>query len=119
MSNIHSVNGLPSQSAIDLIASFRAEFEDPSFDYPLILSKLKQEISSLQFMYQQDNQIWMMRRGKDYLDNPKLFSHAPLTYLCTFLGEVFKEEDLTQLEEKLSPVALENALIRLYEFKLH
>ncbi|MEH6451718.1 MAG: hypothetical protein V7782_01640 [Psychromonas sp.] len=119
MSNIHSINGLPSQSAIDLIASYRAEFEKTTYDYALLLSKLKQDILKLEFMCQQDNQIWMMRRGRDYLDNPKLFNHAPLTYICVFLGEIFKEEDLNELEEKLTPEILENALIRLYEFKLH
>ena len=119
MSDVHQLSDLPSQSAIDLIATYRTEFDDPTFDYPLLLNRLKQDISKLEFMYQHDNKIWMMRRGKDYLENPKLFDHAPLTYLCAFLGEVFKEEDLNKLQKKLSPETLENALTRLYKFKLH
>lgn len=119
MSNAHEINYLPSQSAIDLIAAYRTEFENPTCNYSSLLIQLKQDISKLEFMYQQDNKIWMMRRGKDYLDNPKLFEYAPLNYLCTFLGEVFKEEDLNKLQEVLPPEILESALIRLYEFKLH
>ena len=119
MSDVHQLNDLPSQSAIDLIANYRTEFDNPIFDYPLLLSKLKLDISKLEFMVQQDNKVWMTRRGNDYLENPKLFDHAPLTYLCAFLGEVFKEEDLNELQQKISPEILENALTRLYEFKLH
>ena len=118
MSDIHQLNDLPSQSAIDLIATYRTEFDNPTFDYPLLLSQLKRDITKLEFMYKRDNKIWMMRRGNDYLENPKLFIHAPLTYLCAFLGEVFKE-DIHELQQKLSPEILENALTRLYQFKLH
>ncbi|WP_028863177.1 hypothetical protein [Psychromonas aquimarina] len=119
MSNIHALNILPSQEVIDSIANYHAEFDDISFDYTQLLIKLKNEIYKLNFMVKHDNADWMQRRGSDYLTNPKLFAHAPLTYICAFIGELFKKYSLEELLEKLTPQILKSVLARLNDFKLH
>jgi len=119
MHNIHSLKHLPSQYAIDLIAAYHNEFQQNNINYQQLLGKLKKDLCRLGFMLNADNQIWMLTRGNDYLSNPRLFDNAPLTYICTVLSEVFKENDLTELAEKLPANALKQALVRLNEFKLH
>ena len=119
MCDIHALNILPSQTAIDSIATYRSEFDKDSFDYTQLLNKLKKAFYELNFMCKHDNADWMRERGHDYLSNPKLFGHAPLTYLCAFLGEIFKTYDLPELLEKVTPQILKCALTRLEEFKLH
>ena len=67
-------------------------------------------------MNKHDNAKWMRNCGSDYLTNPKLFCHAPLTYICAFLGELFNSYELEQLEDKLTPQILKCALTRLDQF---
>lgn len=119
MSDIHALNILPSQAAIDSIATYRLEFDKDPFNYTQLLRRLKKTFYELNFMYKYDNANWMREKGRDYLNNPKLFSHAPLTYLCIFLGEMFKTYDLQELQETMNPYILECALIRLQEFRLN
>jgi hypothetical protein len=117
MCNIHALEIIPSQETIDSIAIYHIEFENESFDYNELLSKLKHVIHELNFMEKHDNAEWMQQRGSDYLTNPKLFAHVPLTYLCAFLGELFKTYELEELQEKLTPQILKCALTRLDHFK--
>lgn len=119
MTNIHSLSDMPSQFAIDAIANYQYELEMDKLNYTNLLAKLKNDMDSLGFVFEDDNQIWMLRRGNDYLLNPKLFNHTPLTYICIFLTEVFKEKDIDKLAQKLPPATLQMALERLNEFKLH
>ena len=119
MSDVHALHTLPSQEAINSIATYRLEFEKESFDYKRLLSKLKKAIYELNFMCKHDNADWLRDRGADYLANPKLFYQAPLTYLCAFLGEIFKKYDLPELQDKLTPKILKCALTRLEEFRLY
>jgi hypothetical protein len=85
-------------------------------NYQHLLGKLKKDLFKLGFMLNTDNKMWMETRGNDYLNNPKLFNYAPLTCICTVLSEVFKEDDLADLAEKLPEITLKKALIRLNEF---
>lgn len=119
MADIHALHSLPSQAAINSIAIYRFEFDRNPFNYTLLLKKLQKTFTELNFMNTQDNAIWMRERGGDYLSNPKLFCQAPLTYLCAFLGEIFKQYDLPELQEKLTPRILKSALTRLAEFRLY
>lgn len=119
MQNIHSLKHLPSQHAIDLIADYHDELKTKKLNYQQLLGKLKKDLYRLGFMLNVDNTIWMETRGNDYLSNPKLFDNAPLTYICTVLSEVFKEDNLAELAEKLPAITLKKVLIRLNEFKLH
>ncbi|MCP4321202.1 MAG: hypothetical protein GY951_11835 [Psychromonas sp.] len=116
MCNIHAVEIIPSQTAIDSIAFYQTEFDNESFDYNELLSKLKNVIHDLGFMKHHDNTEWMQKRGSDYLTNPKLFCNAPLTYICAFLGELFNKNELNELHEKLTPQILKCALTRLKQF---
>jgi hypothetical protein len=117
MPNIHSLKHLPSQYAIDLIADYHDQLKQQNLNYQHLLGKLKKDLCRLDFMLNTDNKIWMETRGNDYLRNPKLFNYAPLTCICTVLSEVFKEDDLTELAEKLPAITLKKALRRLNEFK--
>ena len=119
MQDIHSLNHLPSQSAIDLIANYECELETDYLDYMLLLIKLKKDIHNLGFTPEDDYQIWMLRIGNDYLTTPKLITHAPLYSICILLSEVFKEDKLDKLKEKLPATILKQLLTRLNEFKLH
>ena len=117
MCNIHAIEIIPSQTAIDSIAIYRTEFDNESFDYKELLAKLKNVIHELNFMKTHDNTEWMQQRGSDYLTNPKLFCHAPLTYICAFLGELFNKNETAELHEKLTPQILKCALTRLEQFQ--
>ncbi|PKH01163.1 hypothetical protein CXF72_18625 [Psychromonas sp. MB-3u-54] len=119
MQNTHSLKHLPSQYAIDFIADYHQQLEQKNLNYQHLLGKLKKDLYRLDFMLNADNKSWMEARGNDYLRNPKLFNYAPLTCICTVLSEVFKEDDLAELAEKLPEITLKKALIRLNEFKLH
>lgn len=117
MDNIHQLNLLPAQSSINLIASYSTEFECDNFNYHQLLEKMQVTILGNSFMKNIDNANWMNHRGGDYLNNPKLFSNAPLTYLCAFLSEIFKQSDIRHIEKNICPNILKAALIRLNEFK--
>ena len=116
MCDIHAIEIIPSQAAIDSIAIYRTEFDNKSFNYKKLLKKMKKVIHELKFMKKHDNAKWMRNCGSDYLANPKLFCHAPLTYICAFLGELFNSYELEQLEDKLTPQILKCALTRLDQF---
>ena len=118
MNNVHALNTLPSQGAINSIATYRLEFEKESLDYEKLLTKLNNAMNELKFMCDHDNSNWLHHIGSDYLSNPTLFAQAPLTYLCAFLSEIFKKYELPELQEKLSPVILKSILIRFGEFKI-
>ncbi|RBW42835.1 hypothetical protein DS885_14510 [Psychromonas sp. B3M02] len=117
MSNIHQLNNLPKQDTINLIASYKVDFESDYFDYHQLLEKLQEVILRGHFMDQEDNAAWMSHRGNDYLSNPKLFAHAPLTYLCAFLSEIFKKKSLTEIEKSVAPIVFNEVLTRLNDFK--
>ncbi|ABM02068.1 hypothetical protein Ping_0200 [Psychromonas ingrahamii 37] len=117
MQNTHCLEHLPSQDAIDLIADYHHELKQKNLNYQHLLEKLKKDLCRLGFMLNVDNKIWMETRGNDYLRNPKLFNYAPLTCICAVLSEIFKEDDLAELAEKLPAITLKKALLRLNEFK--
>lgn len=117
MSNIHQLEILPEKHAINLIASYSQEFEQDSFNYHQLLIKLHNAITHTEFMHSEDNSFWMRHRGCDYLSNPKLFKNAPLTYLCAFLAELFKQLQLQEIARKIPPNILQAALNRLHDFK--
>lgn len=117
MSNLHQLDILPEQSTINLIASYSVEFEHDGFNYHQLLEKLDLAISCNHFMDKEDNAVWMNYEGNDYLSNPKLFAHAPLTYLCAFLSETFKQSEVNEIETKISPSTLQALLTRLNDFK--
>lgn len=117
MSNIHELNSLPKQATIHLITAFGAEFEHKDCNYHQLLTKLQKTILTGQFMDQEDNAAWMNHSGIDYLANPKLFAHAPLTYLCAFLSETFKNKTLKQIESNISPNVFKAIIKRLSEFE--
>lgn len=118
MNNVYALHILPTQQAINSIASYHLEFEKEPLDYRTLLGKLKKAIYELDFICKHDNADWLRNRGSDFLANPKLFSQAPLTYLCAFLSEIFKKYDLSELQEKLSPAILKCLLTRLEEFRV-
>lgn len=119
MTDIHDLHILPNQTSIDCIAIYRQEFDKKDLDYTLLLAQLKSSISTHCFMGKYDNSEWMRKRGADYLANPSLFEHAPLTYLCVFLAEIFKKYEQPELADKLTPQILKSALTRLSEFESH
>lgn len=117
MGNIHQLNILPKQTTINLIASYSNEFERENFDYHQLLEKLHNAMIRSHFMEQQDNTAWMNHQGHDYLANPKLFTHAPLTCSCVVLSEIFKHNKLNDIERKIEPNTLKAVLNRLNDFK--
>ena len=117
MCNIHAIEIIPSQIAINSIATYRSEFDNNELNYNDLLIELKSIILQQKFMQDHDTTEWMRKRGVDYLSNPKLFCNAPLTHLCAFLGELFNTYELEELQKKLSPEILECALTRLSRFK--
>jgi len=117
MDNIHQLNTLPEQKTINLIASYSNDFERENFDYHQLLEKLNNAILLSHFMEQQDNSAWMSHRGNDYLANPKLFAHAPLTYLCAFLSEIFRHNKLNEIERNIEANTFKTVLKRLNDFK--
>ncbi len=70
-------------------------------------------------MKEHDNSVWMQRCGCDFFANPKLFVNAPLTYLCAFLGELFNNYEVKEIQEKVAAPVIEQALLRLNAFRLH
>lgn len=119
MHNIHNIAILPKQQVINCIARFSQEFNIQPFNFSLFLKKLKRAFFDLQFMNGQNNALWMSKRGKDFLANPKLFAVAPLTYICVFLSELFNRYKIDELEKNISQNVLQHALLRLNDFKLH
>ncbi|WP_019614272.1 hypothetical protein [Psychromonas ossibalaenae] len=116
---IHTLAILPQQQVIDSVALFSHEFNNRNFDYIRFLTQLKQAVVESQFMADHDNSMWMQRCGCDFFTNPKLFVNAPLTYLCAFLGELFNNYEVKEIQEKVDASVIEQALLRLNAFKLH
>ena len=50
-------------------------------------------------MFEQSNAAWMAIRGGDFLTNSKLISYAPSTYICAFLGELFNNVEIKEIQE--------------------
>lgn len=117
MSNVHHLDILPAQNTINLIASYSQDFDKEGFNYQQLLNKMHATIVHNQFMEKHDNANWMTRQGNDYINNPTLFSNAPLTYICAFLSEIFKRIKITDIERRISPNIFKAALIRLSYFK--
>jgi len=118
MSNVHAISILPNQQSINSIAALSDEFYAKPFDLIVLLAHLKRAIKETEFMDSQDHSIWMATRGCDYIANPKLFAVAPLTYICAFLGELFNNFDIEEIQERIPPQVIEQALLRLNAFKL-
>jgi len=116
MCDIHALYILPSQTAINSVATYRVKLNQEDLDYRQLLNEMKYTFDEHDFMCAHDNSQWMQCRGYDYLYNPKLFYRAPLTYICAFLSEIFKAHDLSELQEKLTPDILSCILTRLEEF---
>lgn len=119
MKNIHTTKILPNQQAIESIAALSAEFSAKQFDRKVLLKHVKEAVLETKFMSEQDHAIWMTARGADYIANPKLFAAAPLTYICAFLGELFNNLEVEEIEKKVPQEAIEQALLRLKSFTLH
>ncbi len=119
MGNIHTTKILPNQQSINSVAALSAEFSAKQFDSTVLLTHLKQTVLDTKFMKSQDNSAWMAVRGCDFIANPKLFAFAPLTYTCVFLGELFNNFEIEEIQEKVSPQVIEQALLRLSVFQLY
>ena len=119
MHNIHSTAILPKQQVINSMATFSQEFNTQPFNFSLFLNKLKQAFLDMSFMSGQNNTLWMSKRGKDFLANPKLFAVAPLTYICAFLSELFNRYEIDEIERDIPENVIQHALLRLNDFKSH
>lgn len=117
MSNIHTTDILPGQESINAVAAFSAEFNTKELDLTALLTSVKETIQETKFMDAQDNGCWMATCGCDFIANPTLFSCAPLTYICVFLGELFNNFEVEEIQEKASSLVIERALLRLNAFK--
>ena len=118
MDNIHNLKILPEQQAINSVAALSREFHSDSLDLSTSLTKLKETITESRFMFGQNNAEWMLKRGTDFLANPKLFAYAPLTYICAFLGEIFNNSEINKIQEQIPHSVIQHALARLDDFKL-
>ncbi|MEL0628412.1 hypothetical protein [Psychromonas aquatilis] len=117
MTNIHQISRLPKQPTINLISSYGEDFNTEKCDYHELLAKLQSTIMQEKFMVQQDNTHWMDHIGHDYIDNPKLFAHAPLTYICALLSEMFKHNSIEKIEKNIPPSVFSAILKRLEQFQ--
>jgi len=117
MCNIHALEIIPSQASINSIATYRTEFDNKLFNYNQLLESLRDTVREFEFMESHNTTEWMQKRGIDYFTNPKLFANAPLTCLCAFLGELFNQYELEELQARLPPEILKSALTRLEQFK--
>ncbi|MCP4322795.1 MAG: hypothetical protein GY951_01730 [Psychromonas sp.] len=119
MDNLHTTHILPNQQAIESVASLSNEFSNHQFETEVLLTHLKDRVLETHFMDEQDHAIWMVVRGADFIANPKLFSLAPLTYACVFLGELFNNLEIEQIQQQVPTCVIEQALLRLQTFTLH
>lgn len=119
MHNIHKLSNLPCQNTINSIALLGQQFTSKQLQFDHLLIQLEAIMNDSKFMIEQDNSIWMSKRGRDFFNNPKLFAQAPLTYVCAFLSELFKNFDAENIESRVNPAVLHQALKRLQDFKLH
>ena len=67
-------------------------------------------------MTEQDNWQWALTRGIDYFEKPQLFAQAPLTYVCAFISEIFKNFEIEEIHRRLPKAVLQQALARLAFF---
>jgi len=119
MQNIHKISNLPNQKTINSIALLGNKFLSQQIEFPHLIIQLEALIQESKFMLEHDNSLWMLKRGRDFFNNPKLFAQAPLTYICAFLSELFKNQQEGKMQLETSQPALHQALIRLQDFKLH
>ncbi|MCG6200920.1 hypothetical protein [Psychromonas antarctica] len=119
MSNIHTTNILPNQKTINSLAALSATFKAKQSDTTALLTHLKETILETKFMDTHDDPIWMATCGCDFIANPKLFAVAPLTYICVFLGELFNNLEIDEIQERVSFQVIEQALLRLTAFKMN
>ena len=119
MHNIHKLSNLPSQKTINSIALLGQKFTSQKIEFTNLLVELETLIDESNFMIEHDNSQWMAKRGRDFFNNPKLFVQAPLTYVCAFLSELFKNREADEIESEIPPLVLYQALRRLQDFKLH
>ncbi len=115
MNNIHKVELLPDSQALLCVAAYQTKFDDPA-DYQDVLKQLHNTIHQQGFIAKFDARDWMREQGRDYLSNPKLFENAPLTYVCAFLSELFKHQNVEKLAKQVKPETLKVVLKRLSAF---
>jgi hypothetical protein len=118
MQNIHKISNLPNQKTINSIALLGEKFTSQQLEFPHLLVQLEALIKESKFMRDHDNSLWMTKRGRDFFNNPKLFAQAPLTYVCAFLSELFKSREKEETLAEIPETVLQQALIRLQDFKL-
>lgn len=119
MKNIHKTSILPTEQTIKAVAELSHEFSSKQFEKKELLAHLQAKVVETQFMNEQDHAIWMAVRGADFMANPKLFEVAPLTYACAFLGELFNNNALEEIDEKVPQEVIELVLLRLKSFTIH
>jgi len=119
MHNIHKISNLPNQHTINSIALLGHQFTSQKLQFDHLLVKLEALFVDSKFMVGRDNSLWMAKRGRDFFNNPNLFSQAPLTYVCAFLSELFKNTEIDEIELRVEPLVLFQALKRLQDFMLH
>ena len=119
MHNIHKLSNLPNQKTINSIALLGHQFISKELEFDILLIQLEELIAESNFMIEHDNSAWMEKRGHDFINNPKLFAQAPLTYVCAFLSELFKNSEADEIESSVQPIVIYQALKRLQDFKLH
>ena len=119
MKTIHDLTIIPKQQVLNSVAAFDIKFDANSTELTVVLTKIKTTISESKFMQGQNHSVWMSTRGADFIANPKLFACAPLTYVCAFLGELFNNFDVEEIQKIASQEVIQQALVRLNEFQLH
>ena len=116
MPHIHTLKFLPSREAINSISAFNDLLQNENVDFETLLIELKKSVFTNNFMIEQDNWQWLVTRGIDYFENSKLFAQAPLTYVCAFISEIFKNFEVEEINRRLPQAVLHQALARLAFF---
>lgn len=116
MLHLHNTKYLPSIQAIQSVSAYREQLDNTNIDFKKLLISLKETVYKHNFMIEQDNFQWASTRGVDYFSNPKLFEQAPLSYVCAFISEVFKNFSIEEINKRLPKAVLQQALSRLAFF---
>lgn len=116
MNNIHTLKFLPSTQVIQNVSAFSVPLANDNLDFEEILVSLKKIVFKHDFISKQDNSRWASLHGSDYLENPKLFAQAPLTYVWAFISEFFKRYEVEEISKRLPKAVLQKALSRLAVF---
>lgn len=116
MPHIHTIKFLPSAQAIQSVSGYSDKFKQKDMDFKALLTSLKKTVIKSRFISQQDNAHWATVHGVDYFNNPKLFAQAPLAYVCAFISEIFKNNEVEAISQHLPVSVLQLALQRLKFF---